>query len=588
MAKKKTGNKVAPKDRPSGQPVQPAVSTSSTEQQAPASSGTPASARSGSAASNAPASVRESRPPAPSSIVPAEPTPVAKIVAPDPPPPVEQAPPKDPASTAPVVKDIDEDGEASEQGLRAEAGEKPEGEAVPSPSPKPSAEPASAVAASVDPSLDRNTGAPAAGKTSRVVAPLDPAGETPPASERGKASTEDAGPPGKSAEAEALAPSRAASEDEPPPSSTRAPESRDGDTGDAGAKKSAPDAPEGTKSAGKKKKKKKQPGDAKSAAGEDEAPPSSRRLRLDGQDDGHDDFFNQPDEKVRQKHYVAETFEEEEPRFRPLSADDLARRAKLRRIVTIVVGTAAAACLLVGIRLSMGTKHADPPPLDRSQIVIAAPPPPKPQPALADPAPTAPADKAAAVPAASDSAASAGTGAPSGAASGAPAASASAAPAASAPGGPVDAEEAKKLAKNALKALESGNNKLAVERASAAVDADPADATGYLYWGTALMNMGKLSDAKKIFQGCVEKATRGPKAECRQFRLSRVGRSRHLIGVEFVKEPYEVASGVCLREALRSRCHSSGVAGVPPPFRASDARHETPIAPPDLGRLGWP
>ena len=272
------------------------------------------------------------------------------------------------------------------------------------------------------------------------------------------------------------------------------------------------------KGTGKKKKRKDKSG-GKSEVRESEPPDSPRSVTLDAHDDGHDDFFETPAEKVQQQHYVAEAFDDEETHFRPLTVDDVVRRNKLRRIVTVVVGVAASACLFAGVRLSMGTKHADPPPLDRSQVVIAAPPVPKPQPVVEDAKPTP-----------TPTAATEGATAPSGSASAAPAASASAAPvvsapasasaapAGSAPAGPLDPEEAKKLTKNALKALESGNNKVAVERSSAAVDADPSDATGYLYWGTALMNMGKLADAKKVFATCVEKATKGPKADCRQFR----------------------------------------------------------------------
>jgi colicin import membrane protein len=50
------------------------------------------------------------------------------------------------------------------------------------------------------------------------------------------------------------------------------------------------------------------------------------------------------------------------------------------------------------------------------------------------------------------------------------------------------------------------------------VEADPTDANAYLYWGTALMELGKHKEAKGVFARCVETATRGPRHECRAFR----------------------------------------------------------------------
>ena len=48
--------------------------------------------------------------------------------------------------------------------------------------------------------------------------------------------------------------------------------------------------------------------------------------------------------------------------------------------------------------------------------------------------------------------------------------------------------------------------------------ADPTDANNYLYWGTALMSLGKRPEAKEVFGTCVTQAKRGPIHECRQFR----------------------------------------------------------------------
>lgn len=520
MAKKKTGKKAAPKDRPSGAPSQPPASV------APASQAKSPKSVAPSPASVTPAT-RESRPPAPSSsIVPAEAPVVVKVPASDPrieaaaPLRVEPAPPKDPASTAPVVKDIDDEDESNQ--LRADEAAKKTPSIVPAPTAtdraadkKPSEPPAASakVDAAKASKTDEKPSDPSEAATKATATSKDEPEETAPVSARGSGSTEDAAPPSKPAEppASTASPTSKKGDDDAPPSS-RAPESRSEDKISGKALLDDRLAP---KSTGKKKKGKSKD---KSAAREGEAPDSTGGVSAEATEEGHDDFFDAPDEKVRQKHYVAEHFEDEEPRFRPLTADDVVRRDKLRRIVTIVVGTAAAACLLAGVRLSMGTKHADPPPLDKSQVVIAAPPVPKPQIEVEEPKPTPAPEGAAPAPSGSAAPTASGSAAPPASASAAPAASASAAPATSAPGGPVDPAEYKALAKNALKALDSGNNKVAVERSSAVVDADPSDATGYLYWGTALMNMGKLGDAKKVFQTCVEKATKGPKGDCKQFR----------------------------------------------------------------------
>jgi hypothetical protein len=467
MAKKKTGKKI-PHDRPSPRHGDEPLTV-------------PSDRSSESVPPSAPAP-KEERPVAPSTKVVAE-SPEAVITAAASSPPA-STPPADP-STPPVVKDVDDaapgntsEADASEEQKPAEKAAAPEAVLPPAS--------ASKIAAAAAPSSASKI---AVAPTSTEAAATD---EAPPSSvSRGsqhEPETVEAPPsaPGSGSTDEKIS-GRALLDERLVPKSTR-----------------------GTKTKKGSKTKTKPAVDGETDSGTASSQPD------DFTDEGHDDFFAVAPEKVHQKHFVAETFEEDDTHFRPLSADDVARRDKLRRIVTIVVACAAAACLFVGVRLSMGTKHADPPPLDASQVVIAAPPTPKPQPVPDEPAtpPPAAATTTAEAPAASASVSAAAS------ASAIPALSASAAPAlsASAAPGAVDPEEAKKLAKNALRALEGGNNKEAVEKSSAAVDADPSDATGYLYWGTALMNMGKLGEAKKIFATCVEKATRGPKGDCKQFR----------------------------------------------------------------------
>ena len=82
----------------------------------------------------------------------------------------------------------------------------------------------------------------------------------------------------------------------------------------------------------------------------------------------------------------------------------------------------------------------------------------------------------------------------------------------------VDPAAAKALSRECLGLLERGAFAKAIAKAEASIDADPSDASPYLYWGTALMETGKRAEAKQIFATCVAKATRGPKHECAQFK----------------------------------------------------------------------
>ena len=77
-------------------------------------------------------------------------------------------------------------------------------------------------------------------------------------------------------------------------------------------------------------------------------------------------------------------------------------------------------------------------------------------------------------------------------------------------------DEIKALKKKAGIAINSGNNKNAIETANAAIAADPEDALMYLYLGSAYMNVGKSKDAAEAFNECVRKAKTGPKYECQQ------------------------------------------------------------------------
>lgn len=73
------------------------------------------------------------------------------------------------------------------------------------------------------------------------------------------------------------------------------------------------------------------------------------------------------------------------------------------------------------------------------------------------------------------------------------------------------------LRKDAEKALNMGKWDDAISLCQKALAHDPEDARLYLYYGTALQEKGDRPKAAEVFKQCVEKATRGPKHECRMF-----------------------------------------------------------------------
>jgi hypothetical protein len=221
---------------------------------------------------------------------------------------------------------------------------------------------------------------------------------------------------------------------------------------------------------------------------------------------------------------------EEDDRPPPLSPEILARRARLRKVVAGIVAVAGVAAILVGARHLM---TASQPPKSAGVSVTAAGhqqvvpsidnvpavehvehvehvEPAKAAVAAVEPAPAASASAApAAAPA--TSAAEAQPAEPPTAASAEPAPSASAA----APGAAVDADELKKMKKEARSLIERGRLKEGIPAAQAAIDADPTDAELYLLLGAALQDTGHWKDSIAVFSRCVHEATHGPKSECR-------------------------------------------------------------------------
>jgi hypothetical protein len=71
------------------------------------------------------------------------------------------------------------------------------------------------------------------------------------------------------------------------------------------------------------------------------------------------------------------------------------------------------------------------------------------------------------------------------------------------------------LKRQALSLLNKGALSEAIPVAKEAVAADPTDALGYLYLGSALQGVGRAREAIEVYSECVRHATRGPVSECR-------------------------------------------------------------------------
>jgi hypothetical protein len=87
--------------------------------------------------------------------------------------------------------------------------------------------------------------------------------------------------------------------------------------------------------------------------------------------------------------------------------------------------------------------------------------------------------------------------------------------ASAAPAGPVDADAAKKLAREAESLMNRGQMEGAIAAAEKAIAADPELADGYLMKGAALQETGKWEAGAEMFNECVRRAKTGRKGECR-------------------------------------------------------------------------
>jgi hypothetical protein len=196
-----------------------------------------------------------------------------------------------------------------------------------------------------------------------------------------------------------------------------------------------------------------------------------------------------------------ETFSDEQD-LAPLSPELLKRRARLRRIVSGVVGVASVVSIFATARLVGARTHDS----TSSSGVLSA------QASLASidvgherPSFTPPAQQANA-PAESNAVAA-----------GAPAVQAAAG---EAEADAVSRERTKavdpaKTKKMILSAISHGQFGEAASLARAAIALDPADAENYLLLGSALQEMGQWERATEVFADCARRAKRGPRGECR-------------------------------------------------------------------------
>jgi len=200
------------------------------------------------------------------------------------------------------------------------------------------------------------------------------------------------------------------------------------------------------------------------------------------------------------------------------------RRARLRRVVTWIVGAAAVLTALVSVKalltrsrppvadMAMSVPHQvvasialsateEPAPAPAQTVAMneVAPTPPSEAPAAAEAPPAVEPAPAETVPAAI-----------------APAETAPAAIETQEPAAPSAAPAPSKA--DVRRLIERGHMRDGIAAARATIEADPSDAETYLLLGAALQELGQWKESTAVFGQCVEQATKGPKGECRALR----------------------------------------------------------------------
>lgn len=232
------------------------------------------------------------------------------------------------------------------------------------------------------------------------------------------------------------------------------------------------------------------------------------------------EFFSVPPPEVE------EHFEDYTPPPPPSPAA-LQRQKMARKVVTGVVAVASLV-VLVGVgRWLFGGRPADAQPTatpnggsnsHQVETKVQEPPNTEPGPAVA-PEVTAAATEPAPVVAAEASAApvESASASASAEASASASASASAVESAVASASAAPAEDVKELRKKVMKLLDRGDNKGAIEAATAVLKQDETDSMMWLMLGTAYQSMGKMADAREAFNNCVRKGKGGHVGECAYF-----------------------------------------------------------------------
>ncbi|MBI4955839.1 MAG: hypothetical protein HY908_27720 [Myxococcales bacterium] len=237
----------------------------------------------------------------------------------------------------------------------------------------------------------------------------------------------------------------------------------------------------------------------------DEAPISSRSsAALESKLHRLDSEFFRESHAPHAPHHVHDE-ESVDERHPPPSPELLARRSRMRRTVGIVVG--AVALVVVGALAKASlTSSSEPSPSatqPRPKTTQAAP-----ASAAPAPTPTPTAVATAPAPSATDAASADAS------ASAAPEASASAATSAEATASASSSASVKDLLAETLRLLNMNKLADAAESARRLVAAAPEDATGYLYLGSALQDLGKGAEARAAFDDCMTFAKTGPYGEC--------------------------------------------------------------------------
>jgi colicin import membrane protein len=238
------------------------------------------------------------------------------------------------------------------------------------------------------------------------------------------------------------------------------------------------------------------------------APAPSSQSAKPAADGSHEDaFFARGEENTSfpPSSVDAPEAEVDETAERRQTPEVIERRARLRRVVTWIVGAAAVLTALVSVKALL--VRSRPRVIDTAMSVphqvvasIAMAATEEPASAVAEPSPTPESAPAPAETAPAETAPTAELDRPAEKQPAEP----------SAPPAPSKAD--------VRHLIERGNMKGGIAAARTAIEADPSDAETYLLLGAALQELGQWKESMGVFTQCVDQATKGPKNECRALR----------------------------------------------------------------------